>query len=101
MSKRLSRAAKAAPHATRTAWWPLFVLAALALLAYSNSFRAGLALDARPIIQDDPRIREVTAPNLGLMIAKDYWWPNSRDRLYRPATTASFLLNYAILGSGD
>jgi tetratricopeptide (TPR) repeat protein len=82
-------------------WQARLVLGALALLAYSNSFRTGLSLDGRAIVQNDPRIREATIQNLGLIATKDYWWPTSRDRLYRPMTTASFLLNYAILGNGE
>ncbi len=75
-------------------------LVALALLAYSNSFGLGLALDSNLLIQQDRRIREATAGNLGLILTTHYWWPAPADRLYRPVTTASFLLNYAILGNG-
>ena len=82
-------------------WLARLVLGALALLAYSNSFRTGLALDGRVIVQNDPRIRAATIQNLGLIATEDYWWPTSRDSLYRPVTTASFLLNYAVLGNGE
>ena len=76
-------------------------LCAIALLAYANSFDTGPALDVRAVLEQDTRIRQASAENLGLILAKDYWWPASRDRLYRPVTTASFLFNYAILGNGD
>lgn len=82
--------------------WCLRVgLCAIALLAYANSFSTGLALDARAILEQDSRIRQASAANLNLILTTDYWWPASRDRLYRPVTTASFLFNYAILGNGD
>lgn len=70
-------------------------------IAYANSLGLGLAMDARGIIPRDPRIRQVTAQNLGLILSTDYWWPSSVDRLYRPVTTASFLFNYAVLGGGE
>ena len=73
---------------------------ALSLLAYSGSFGLGLVQDSRPIVTQDPRIRELTAGNLQLILQKNYWWPKTGDGLYRPVTTASFLFNYAVLGSG-
>ena len=76
-------------------------LCAIALLAYANSFDTGPALDVRAVLEQDTRIRHASAENLSLILHKDYWWPASRDRLYRPVTTASFLFNYAILGNGD
>jgi tetratricopeptide (TPR) repeat protein len=76
-------------------------LCAIALLAYANSFDTGPALDVRAILEHDTRIRQASAENLELILTKDYWWPASRDRLYRPVTTASLLFNYAVLGNGD
>jgi len=107
LPKRSSSGPKSASSTGRSAepsqwkWQARLILGALALLAYSNSFRAGLALDGRIVVQNDPRIRAATIQNLGLIATKDYWWPDSRDRLYRPVTTASFLLNYAILENGE
>jgi len=68
-------------------------------MAYSNSFGNGFALDSRAILENDARIREASAANLALIATKDYWWPSSGDLLYRPVTTASYLFNYAILGT--
>jgi tetratricopeptide (TPR) repeat protein len=76
-------------------------LCAIALLAYANSFDTAPALDVRAVLEQDTRIRQASTENLGLILTKDYWWPASRDRLYRPVTTATFLFNYAILGNGD
>jgi tetratricopeptide (TPR) repeat protein len=81
----------------------LFQIAALvllALLAYSNSFHAGFVLDNRGLILNDPRIREASGSNFGLIVDHTYWWPNGESGLYRPFATLSWLFNYAILGNG-
>ena len=67
-------------------------LCAITLAAYANSFGMGLALDAPLIISKDPRMRAATAENLSLILHQDYWWPSFISGLYRPVTTASFLL---------
>jgi tetratricopeptide (TPR) repeat protein len=76
-------------------------LSAITLAAYANSFGMGFALDAPIVISKDTRIRAATAENLRLILHQDYWWPSFMSGLYRPVTTASFLLNYAILGNGE
>ena len=76
-------------------------LCAITLAAYANSCGMGLALDAPLVILKDTRIRMASAENLGLILHQDYWWPSFMSGLYRPATTASFLLNYAIFGNGE
>jgi tetratricopeptide (TPR) repeat protein len=73
---------------------------ALALLAYSNSFRAGLSLDNAWVIQEDSRIQAATFENARLILTQDYSYRNSSSGLYRPLTTFSYLLNYTILGGG-
>jgi len=75
-------------------------LVLLALVAYSNSFHAGFVLDNRGLILNDPRIRDASASNLGLIVDHTYWWPNGESGLYRPFATLSYLFNYAILGNG-
>ncbi|MEI9971881.1 MAG: DUF1736 domain-containing protein, partial [Ignavibacteriota bacterium] len=74
---------------------------AIALLAYSNSFRDGLVYDAHLVVTQDPRVRQASTENLGLIFSKDYWFKNSVSSLYRPAATLSYLFNYAILGNGE
>ena len=69
------------------------------LTAYSNSFTSGFVLDNQLLILGDPRIRSATANNLALILQHSYWWPNGESGLYRPLTTLSYLLNYAILGN--
>jgi len=76
-------------------------LALLTFLAYFNSFSGGFVLDNRGALLEDPRIREFTAKNLGLIFEHTYWWPTGEAGLYRPFTTLSFLFNYAALGNAQ
>ena len=85
----------------RGKWKWRAALCGITLAAYANSFSLGLAFDAKAIVTNDRRIHELTTENLGLIFQKDYWWPVSSDRLYRPLTMLSYLANYAVLGSGE
>ncbi len=88
----------------RRRWQPWVVAAGLALLcmlAYANSFDAGFVLDSRQLILRDTRVQAATAENLQRIVSRSYWWPYGESGLYRPLTTASYLLNYAVLGHGD
>ena len=76
-------------------------LGVLVLVAYANSFGAGFTLDNRLLLLDDPRIRAATSQNLDLILTQDYWWPTAAGGVYRPLTTLSYLLNYAILGNAN
>jgi hypothetical protein len=80
--------------------FPLLALVALALAAYANSLTAGFAFDGRGLALDDPRVRALTAENVGLILDHTYWWPYGESGLYRPATTFSFLLNHTVFGFG-
>ena len=75
-------------------------LLAIVLIAYANAFGLGFALDGRHVATADTRVRAATAANVQRIFSTDYWWPVSVDPLYRPATTLSFLVNYAVLGNG-
>ncbi len=75
-------------------------LLAIVLIAYANAFGLGFALDGRHVATADARVRAATAANVQRIFQTDYWWPTSGDLLYRPATTLSFLVNYAVLGNG-
>jgi hypothetical protein len=77
------------------------VLAALVAAAYANSLSAEFLLDNRPLVLEDPRLRAATGSNLALIFTRDYWWPHYMSEVYRPLTTLSYLLNYAVLGNGD
>lgn len=85
----------------------------IALLAFSNSFHAGMTLDNKYIIEYDPRTK--TSANLfkpatwddgpghtgWLNIwTKDYWWPKGISGLYRPVVTFTYWINWYLLG-GD
>jgi hypothetical protein len=71
------------------------------LIAYSNSFSAGLIFDNNPIILQDPRIRTVNSENLHQIWRGEYWYTLLGNGLYRPITTLSYLFNYAVLGNQD
>lgn len=72
-----------------------------ALFAYSNSFHAGFTFDNEFLILRDARIQEATLQNAGSILSHTYWWPTNGTGLYRPATTLTYLFNYAVLGNGD
>jgi tetratricopeptide (TPR) repeat protein len=78
----------------------MLALWALVLAAYSNSFQAGLVFDNSPLILQDARIKAVTPQNLRLILTEDYWHNSTASGLYRPLTTFSYLLNYAVFGNG-
>src|SRR5437764_14916740 len=90
------------PVAARTtsAWIAPAALVLLAIVAYANSFGGGFALDSRGLILDDARVHEWTPGNLAQIWRHTYWWPNGETGLYRPFTTVSFLINYAVVGNG-
>jgi protein O-mannosyl-transferase len=73
----------------------------LVLAAYSNSFQGSFVLDNRGLLLNDPRLREASAQNIGLIFQHTYWWPNGESGLYRPFTTLSYLANYAVLGNAE
>jgi tetratricopeptide (TPR) repeat protein len=80
------------------------VLWILALAAYSNSFQAGLVFDNASLVAEDSRIQAATPQNMESILTGGYW-DGSRLHaatagLYRPLTTFSYLLNYAVLGNG-
>ena len=52
------------------------------------------------MILQDSRIRAATAENLHLILTKEYWYNRVTTGLYRPLTTFSYLLNYAVFGDG-
>ena len=93
---------KSGVHGSRgsTSLWVALGLCLLTLLAYSNSFGAGFALDNRGLILEDTRIREASPENLALIFEHTYWWPYGESGLYRPLTTLSYLFNYSTLGGG-
>ena len=76
-------------------------LCVLVIAAYANAFSTGFVLDSQQLVLNDPRVHAATAENVGLIINRSYWWPYGESGLYRPLTTLSYLLNYAVLGSAE
>ena len=56
--------------------------------------------DSASVIGRDPRIRQVTLENIESILTGGYRYDNATVGLYRPFTTFSYLLNYAVLGNG-
>lgn len=79
----------------------LAILAALVLMAYANSFSGGFVVDGRPLILESARVHSVTGHHLKEILFHGYTWPAFDSGLYRPFTTLSYLVNYAILGDAD
>jgi tetratricopeptide (TPR) repeat protein len=98
---RKQPALRAAPLETPRARhaWRIVALWVLLGAAYSNSFEGALVFDGAKIVTQDSRIRAVTAENVRLIFSEEYWYKGAPSGLYRPLTTLSFLMNYA-LGSG-
>jgi protein O-mannosyl-transferase len=76
-------------------------LGVLTFLAYSDSFHAGFVHDNRYIILADSRVHQASSENINSILEHSYWWPNFETGLYRPVTTLSYLLNYALLDNAD
>ncbi len=96
---------RAPPTRDRPRWrwrhaWRLFALWVLLLITYSNSFQSGLVFDNASVIGQDPRIRQTTPHNLASILTGQYRHDKPSAGLYRPLTTLSYLLNYALLGNG-
>ena len=91
---------QAAHPAWRSHAWRMLALWALVLAAYSNSFQSGLVFDNAMVISRDARIQAVTPQNLRLILTQQYWQGSTASGLYRPLTTFSYLLNYAVFGNG-
>jgi tetratricopeptide (TPR) repeat protein len=79
----------------------LLLLVALPLVVYANSFSTGFPLDNRALILEDARVHAATPENVDLILQHTYWWPVGESGLYRPVTTLSYLLNYAVIGNAD
>jgi hypothetical protein len=79
--------------------WRILGLCVVALAAYSNSFQSGMVFDNSAAILQDVRVHSATARNLDLILHEEYWYNSSTTGLYRPLTTFSYLVNYAVLGN--
>src|ERR1700722_6148457 len=90
--------------ATPSDWWPhvwkIALLWTLVFAAYSNFFDAGFVYDNESAILQDARVHDANLHNAHRILTESYWVDQPTTDLYRPATTLSYLLNYAILGNG-
>ncbi len=71
------------------------------VLSYANSFQCGFGYDNKLLILDDARVHRVSLENLKFILTESVTWPSPPPSNYRPLTTLSFLLNYAVFGNGD
>ena len=96
--------ARPAATATHSSTWPHLwkpaLLWALVLAAYSNSFDAGFVYDNESAILEDARVHQANLQNVQRILTEGYWVSQPTTDLYRPVTTLSYLLNYAVLGNG-
>ncbi|MEZ5966889.1 MAG: hypothetical protein R3F56_23820 [Planctomycetota bacterium] len=81
--------------------WPGTVALLVAVaLAYANALQAGLCLDAPAIITRDARIQVWEWPRLRDILFGDYWGLLRASGQYRPLTTLTYAVDYAVLGHG-
>jgi tetratricopeptide (TPR) repeat protein len=72
------------------------LVGAVTLAASLTSLRNGFVYDDVPAVAHDPRIRSLA--HLPSLLTAPYWQRDMRDRLYRPITTASFAIDWAVGG---
>jgi hypothetical protein len=82
-------------RSTAARWLPLAVFVFSALL-FADSARNGFAMDDRPLVVNNPLIRDLRGvPELFRL---DYWAPDQRSGLYRPLVTTSYAIDWALGG---
>ncbi len=80
--------------------WRIALLWAALFAAYSNSFEAGLVFDNDLAILQDARVHDATSANVARILTEGYWARQPEAGGYRPLTTLTYLVNYAVLGNG-
>ena len=75
------------------------LIAAAALIAYSNSFTGDFVFDNQIIIARNPHVAD--AGNVGKIWTMHYWAPSLWSNLYRPLTLYTYYINRHWLGCGD
>jgi protein O-mannosyl-transferase len=80
--------------------WKIALLWALVFAAYSNSFSAGFVYDNESAILEDTRVHQANVDSVHRILTEGYWENQPTTDLYRPLTTLSYLVNYAVLGDG-
>jgi tetratricopeptide (TPR) repeat protein len=72
------------------------VVLAVALATSVTALRGGFVYDDEPVVRDDARLHALR--NLPALVASPYWSGDIPDRIYRPLTTASFAVDWAVGG---
>jgi tetratricopeptide (TPR) repeat protein len=78
--------------------WFVIGLIVLTIAVFWETQNVGLYLDNAEIILQDPRVHTVSATQLHRILTQQYW-ETAATGLYRPLTTLTYLLNYAVLGN--
>ncbi len=92
-----TNAGRRAASERRAHWTDAAIAAGLALLAlalYANTLTNPFVIDDHVVIERDPRVGEF---DLKALLTQEYWPPPGGSMLYRPLTSASFALNWAIV----
>lgn len=77
-------------------WVAPALIALLAFVGYANTLGAGLFFDDRPAVVDNVWVRQ-GAP-LSILSEPSWWGPQMQVKAWRPLTTLTFALNYALHG---
>jgi tetratricopeptide (TPR) repeat protein len=87
-------------------WWKhllvVLLLAGVVGGSFANSYKSGMVLDNRYIIEEyyktvlhmNPRLNPESMYQVALIFQNDYWWPKGISGLYRPITTLSYWVDY-------
>ena len=89
-----------APGVRVSHWIAAAVLVVIVLAVYANSFGSGFVFDSEYLILMDRRVHQFDLSSLHAIYNRAYWFPEGDSSIYRPLTTFSWLVNYAILGNG-
>lgn len=92
---------KARDTSFRYLFLTLIAIELAVVLTYANALDGAFLLDARALIPLNPTVHVASWRNVAALFSQDYWNPFGAGGLYRPATTTSFLLDYAVLGYGE
>jgi len=93
-ARRPPAAAPPAPDAAR--WHAFALVAALALASYAGALDGELFLDDRPAIAENVYVRE--RPWIDIFTHPSWWGIQTKITTWRPLTTFSFAVNYALHG---
>jgi hypothetical protein len=73
--------------------WVAFALAVCGLAVYGNALPNPFLIDDKYVVLNDPRVQTC---DIGAIFTQEYWPGAVGNRLYRPLTTLSLAVNWAI-----